>query len=62
MVMFIKNLSRRPMILIEDAIYDEFTELIELTDHLLLLSDVISKTLNQSGKILSEATLFILIQ
>jgi hypothetical protein len=50
------------MILIEDAIYDEFTELIELTDHLLLLSDVISKTLNQSGKILSEATLFILIQ
>jgi hypothetical protein len=50
------------MILIEDAIYDEFTELIELTDHLLLLSDVISKTLNQSGKILSESTLFILIQ
>lgn len=50
------------MILIKDAIYDEFTELIELTDHLLLLSDVISKTLNQSGKILSEATLFILIQ
>lgn len=32
------------MILIEDAIYDKFTELIELTDHLLLLSDVISKT------------------
>ena len=50
------------MILIKDAIYDEFTELIELTDHLSLLSDVISKTLNQSGKILSEATLFILIQ
>ena len=39
------------MILVEDAIYDEFTELIELTDHLLLLSDVISKTFNQSGKI-----------
>ena len=50
------------MLLIEDAIYDEFTELNELTDHLLLLSDVISKTFNQSGKILSEATLFILIQ
>lgn len=50
------------MILIKDAIYDEFTELIELTDHLLLLSDVISKTFNQAGKILSEATLFILIQ
>lgn len=50
------------MILIEDAIYDEFTELIELTDHLLLLSDVISKTFNKSEKILSEATLFILIQ
>jgi hypothetical protein len=50
------------MILIEDAIYDEFTELIELTGHLLLLSDVISKTFNQAGKILSEATLFILIQ
>ena len=50
------------MVLIEDAIYDEFTELIELTDNLLLLSDVISKTFNQSGKILSEAALFIPIQ
>ena len=50
------------MILIEYVIYDEFADLIELRDHLLLLSDVISKTFNQSGKILSEATLFILIQ